>query len=146
MSEGQAGQLANSGWAFYLAGNRQGALRDFRAALAIDPDHVNALSGLIQTHMALNQLPAADEAAMRLLKIAPDLAQAHRMQGEVLRRRRRLAGAEEHVRTAIRMSRSAITIWRSSSSSKSSIAARSPPLRKGAGWRRGMPCWRRRRR
>ena len=104
MGEGQqAGQLATSGWAFYLAGNRQGALRDFRAALAIYPDHVQALSGLIQTQMALNQLAAADEAAMHLLKVAPGLAQAHRLQGEVLRRKRRLAGAEEHIREAIRL-------------------------------------------
>ena len=103
MSEGQAGQLATSGWAFYLAGNRQGALRDFRAALAVDPDHVNALTGLAQTHMALNQLPAAGEVAKHLLKIAPDLAQAHRIQGEVLRRRRRLGDAEEHVRKAIKL-------------------------------------------
>ena len=103
MSEEQAGQLATTGWAFYLAGNRQGALRDFRAALAVDPDHVNALTGLAQTHMALNQLPAAGEVAKHLLKVAPDLAQAHRIQGEVLRRRRRLGEAEEHVRKAIKL-------------------------------------------
>lgn len=103
MSEGQAGQLATSGWAFYLAGNRQGALRDFRAALAVDPDHVNALTGLAQTHMALNQLPEAGEVAKYLLKVAPDLAQAHRIQGELLRRRRRLSEAEQHIRKAIKL-------------------------------------------
>lgn len=104
MSEAQqAGQLANSGWAFYLAGNRQGALRDFRAALAVDPDHIDALTGLIQTQLALNQMPAASEAAGQLLKAAPNLAQAHRMQGEVLRRQRRFADAERHVRNAIRL-------------------------------------------
>lgn len=104
MSEGQdAGQLASSGWAFYLAGNRQGALRDFRAALAIDPDHVQALSGLIQSHMVLNELAAADEAAAQLLTIAPDLAPAHRMQGEVLRRKRRLHSAEEHIRKSMKL-------------------------------------------
>lgn len=103
MSEGQAGQLATSGWAFYLAGNQQGALRDFRAALAVDPDHVNALTGLAQTHMALNQLPAAGEVAKHLLKVAPGLAQAHRIRGEVLRRRRRLGEAEEHIRKAIKL-------------------------------------------
>lgn len=103
MSEGQAGQLATTGWAFYLAGNRQGALRDFRAALAVDPDHVNALTGLAQTHMALNRLPEAGEVATHLLKVAPGLAQAHRIQGEVLRRRRRLGEAEQHIRKAIKL-------------------------------------------
>jgi len=104
MSEAQdPSRLVSSGWAFYLAGNMRGAQRDFRAALAISPDDVQALVGLVQTQMALNQLADADEAAARLLKIAPTLAQAHRVQGEVLRRRRRLGGAEEHVREAIRL-------------------------------------------
>jgi tetratricopeptide (TPR) repeat protein len=104
MSEAQrAGQLANSGWAFYLAGNRQGALRDFRAALSIEPDHIDALTGLIQTQLVLNQMAAANETAIHLLKTAPNLAQAHRMRGEVLRRNRHLADAEAHVRKAIRL-------------------------------------------
>ena len=94
MSEAQEpSRLVSSGWALYLAGNMRGAQRDFRAALAISPDDVQALVGLVQTQIALNQLADADEAAARLLKIAPTLAQAHRVQGEVLRRRRRLGGA-----------------------------------------------------
>ena len=76
MSEGQrAEQLVTTGWALYQAGNRRGALRDFRAALAIDPDSMGALVGLSQAQIALGSFSEAGETADRLLQLAPDLAQ-----------------------------------------------------------------------
>lgn len=104
MSEAtHAGQLVSSGWAFYLAGNMPGALRDFRAALEQEPEHVQALSGFIQTLMAMNRWSEAGEAAARFLKVAPDMAQPHRLQGEILRHQRSLVSAEKHAREALRL-------------------------------------------
>jgi tetratricopeptide (TPR) repeat protein len=104
MGEGpEATQLVSSGWAFYAAGNTPGAMRDFKAALAIAPDNAEALAGIAQTHIALNQLAEADAASERLLRIAPALAQAHRLRGEVFRRQRRFLSAEQSLREAIRL-------------------------------------------
>ncbi len=96
-------RLVTTGWALYQAGNRQGALRDFRAALAIDPDNPEALVGLSQAQIALNLLSDAGATADRLLQLAPDMAQAHRIRGEVLRRQRMLAQAQKYFEESIRL-------------------------------------------
>lgn len=101
--DGQADQLANNGWALYQGGNARGALREFSAALAINPDHRNALVGVTQAHIALNELSRAGEAADHLLKLEPNLSQAHRIKGEVMRRSRKLPQAEKNLREAIRL-------------------------------------------
>lgn len=104
MSEAtHAGQRVSSGWAFYLAGNMPGALRDFQAALKDESDHVQALSGFIQTLMAMNRWAEAGEAAERFLKLAPDMALPHRLKGEILRHQRSLVSAERHAREALRL-------------------------------------------
>ena len=96
-------RLVTTGWALYQAGNRRGALRDFRAALAIDPDNPEAMVGLSQAQIALNQLTDAGATADRLLQLAPEMAQAHRIRGEVLRRQRKLAPAQKYVEESIRL-------------------------------------------
>ena len=96
-------RLVTTGWALYQAGNRRGALRDFRAALAIDPDNPEALVGLSQAQIALGMLSDAAGTADRLLQLAPDMAQAHRIRGEVLRRQRKLAPAQKYVEESIRL-------------------------------------------
>lgn len=104
MSEAtHAGQLVNSGWSFYLAGNMPGALREFQAALQHEPEHLQALSGFIQALMAMSRWAEAGEAATRFLKLAPDVALAHRLQGEILRHQRSLVSAEKHAREALRL-------------------------------------------
>ena len=104
MSEAQrAEQLVTTGWALYQAGNKRGALRDFRAALAIDPEANGALVGLSQAQIALGSFAEAGETADRLLQIAPDLAQAHRIKGEVMRRQRKLAPAQKCFEESIRL-------------------------------------------
>lgn len=104
MSDAQRGdQLTATGWALYRAGNRRGALRDFEAALAIDPDSIEALVGASQANIALNQFAAAAEIADRLLQLAPNMAQAHRIRGEVYRRQRKLPQAERFIRESIRL-------------------------------------------
>ncbi len=104
MSEGQrAEQLVTTGWALYQAGNRRGALRDFHAALAIDPDNPEALVGLSQAQIALGSFVDAGQTADRLLELAPNMAQAHRIRGEVLRRQRKLTPAVRYFKEAIRL-------------------------------------------
>ena len=104
MSEAErAEQLVTTGWALYQAGNRRGALRDFHAALAIDPACTDALVGLSQAQIALNMLHEAGETANRLLELSPNLAQAHRIRGEVLRRQRKLAPARKYFEESIRL-------------------------------------------
>lgn len=104
MSETQrVEQLTATGWALYRAGNRRGALRDFEAALAVDPDNIQALVGASQANIALNQFKRAGEIADQLLQIAPNMAQAHRIRGEVFRRLRKLGPAENFIRESIRL-------------------------------------------
>lgn len=92
--------LANAGWALVRAGNARGAERQFKAALAIDPQHVGALSGLAQAQLNLAALDAAGETADSLLRIAPNRAVGHRLRAEALRRRRK-PGAADAARQAI---------------------------------------------
>lgn len=101
--DGQADQLANNGWALYQGGNARAALREFSSALAINPDHRNALVGVTQAHISLSELASADKAADRLLALEPNLSQAHRIKGELLRRSRKLAQAERYLQEAIRL-------------------------------------------
>lgn len=95
--------FAQTGWAFYRAGNPAGGLRDFREALAINPEHVDALTGVVAALTALRRLGEADEAADRLLKLAPDMSRAHRLKSEVLRQQRKPKEAEKFIREAIRL-------------------------------------------
>ena len=104
MSEAERPErLVTTGWALYQAGNRRGALRDFRAALAIDPDNPEALVGLSQAQIALGMFGEAGSTADRLLELAPNMAQAHRIRGEVFRRLRKLPQAQSFIEASIRL-------------------------------------------
>lgn len=92
-----------TGWALYRAGNRRAALREFEAALAINPDDYEALLGASQAKLALGALKAAGDLADRLLQVAPDRAQSHRIRGEVYRRLRQLGPAERFISESIRL-------------------------------------------
>lgn len=99
----QSRRLVSTGWAFYQAGNSAGALRDFREALAINPEDTEALCGAITCLVALKRLGEANEAADRLLRLAPNMARAHRTKGEVLRQSRKPRQAEGFFRISIRL-------------------------------------------
>lgn len=104
MSEAhRAEQLVAAGWAFYRAGNRRAALREFAAALAINPDSIEALTGVSQAHISLGEFDAAEAAADRLLQLGPNSAQAHRIKGEVCRRKRRVGTAAGFFLDSIRL-------------------------------------------
>lgn len=101
--EGRAEQLTNAGWALFRAGNLRGAARDFSAALAADPDHINALLGISQTHSAFGEFAEAEAAADRLLAINPNLPQAHRVKCDILRRMRMPHEARIHAEQSIKL-------------------------------------------
>lgn len=80
--------MVSAGWAFMRAGNSHNALREFKSALAVDPEHQEALTGLCQSYLDVGDLRAAEEQTDVLLRLAPELASAHRLKAEILRRRR----------------------------------------------------------
>ena len=103
MSAGQADQLSTNGWALFRAGNVAGAMREFRAALAVEPEHVDALIGLSQCHINRSEFGAAETVADTLLQTAPNLPQSHRIKSEVLRYRRKLREALKYAEEAVRL-------------------------------------------
>lgn len=103
MSAGQADQLSTNGWAFFRAGNIAGAMREFRSALAIDPEHVDSLIGISQCHINRREFAAGDQVAATLLAIAPNLPQSHRIKSELLRLRGRRRQARKYSEEAVRL-------------------------------------------
>lgn len=103
MSAGGADQLSTNGWALFRGSNIAGAMREFRAALAIDPEHIDALVGMSQCHIQLRDFQSGDAVVASLLSIAPNLPQAHRIKSELLRVRRRRREALKHSREAVRL-------------------------------------------
>jgi tetratricopeptide (TPR) repeat protein len=99
----QSGPLTDAGWALVRVGNSRGAVRQFEAALAADPENAYALAGLAQSHLNLDELAKAEEPTTMLLRISPNYATGHRLRAEILRRRRRPAEAAKIAREAIRL-------------------------------------------
>jgi tetratricopeptide (TPR) repeat protein len=97
----QSGPLTDAGWALVRAGNSRGAVRQFEAALAADPENAYALAGLAQSHLNLDELAKAEEPTTMLLRISPNYATAHRLRAEILRRRKRPYEAAKVAREAI---------------------------------------------
>lgn len=103
MSAGQADQLSTNGWALFRAGNIAGAAREFRAALAANPEHIDALVGLGQCHLNRKEYGAGDAVARTLLSVAPNLPQSHRLKSELMRYRRKFGEAIRHAEEAVRL-------------------------------------------
>lgn len=101
MSAAQSEPLAQAGWALVRAGNPRGAMRQFKDALAADPENTNALAGLAQVHLNLDELNLAEEAAGDLVRVAPNGATGHRVRAEILRRRNRPYEAAKVAREAV---------------------------------------------
>ncbi|RYZ14053.1 MAG: tetratricopeptide repeat protein [Alphaproteobacteria bacterium] len=103
MSAGQADQLSTNGWALLRAGNIGGAMREFRGALAIEPEHVEALIGISQCHINRREFEAGDVVAATLLSVAPNVPQSHRLKSELLRLRGRRQEARKYSEEAVRL-------------------------------------------
>jgi len=95
--------MISAGWAFMRAGNSRGALREFRAALAAEPENIEALTGLCQSHLDAGELGEASAQADELLRLAPELATAHRLKAEVHRRRRNRSAALDFAERAVKL-------------------------------------------
>jgi len=87
VSTGQSESLAQAGWALISVGNARGAVRQFKSALAVDPANTNALIGLAQAHLNLDEIKEAEDSANAILRLAPNSAPGHRLRAETLRRR-----------------------------------------------------------
>lgn len=96
-----APRIAAAGWARLRAGDSHGAMRDFKAALALDPDHVDAHIGLCQTLLNAGDLAAAEAQVRALMGVSPLIPAAHRLRALVLRRRRRPREALKSARQAV---------------------------------------------
>jgi tetratricopeptide (TPR) repeat protein len=96
-------QMVSAGWALMRAGNTRGAIREFTSALAAAPEDHDALVGLSQSHLNAGEINQADEPASALLRLAPELAVAHRLKAEVFRRKRQRGKALEFAKEAVRL-------------------------------------------
>jgi tetratricopeptide (TPR) repeat protein len=97
----QSRQLASAGWALVRVGNPRGAVRQFKDALAADPENADALAGLAQSYLNLGELKEADQPIDALLRLAPNGATGHRLRAETLRRRKAFKKATETARQAV---------------------------------------------
>ncbi len=102
-SASHARQMISAGWAFMRAGNSRGALREFRSALVADPENTEALVGLCQSHLDIGELREAGQQVDELLRLAPELASAHRLKAEAHRRRRNRSEALAFARRAVQL-------------------------------------------
>ncbi len=98
-----ADQLSKTGWALFRAGNTPGAMREFREALSINPEHIDSLIGISQCHINRREFEAGDAVATTLLSVAPNMPQSHRIKSELLRLRRRRREARSHAEEAVRL-------------------------------------------
>jgi tetratricopeptide (TPR) repeat protein len=96
-----AARIAAAGWARLRAGDSQGAVRDFKAALGVDADHVDAHIGLCQALLNTNDLASAEAQVQALMRVSPLIPAAHRLRALVLRRRRRPREALTSARQAV---------------------------------------------
>lgn len=78
-------------------------MRDFRAALTINPEHVDALIGISQCHINRGEYAAGDAVVATLLAVAPNLPQSHRIKSELLRQRRKRNEARKYSEEAVRL-------------------------------------------
>lgn len=67
---------AREGGQFLQLGRPEEAVRSFQKGLAIDPDDVDCLLGLVRTHLSTGNAGEAEAATLRLLKVKPDHAEA----------------------------------------------------------------------
>jgi tetratricopeptide (TPR) repeat protein len=102
-SGAQVGRLISAGWAYVQAGNSSAAMREFKSALAIDPESHEALRGLCQSCLDVGDIASAEEHAGVLLRLAPESASAHRLKAEALRRRRRKDEALQFAEKAVKL-------------------------------------------
>ncbi|WP_267146700.1 tetratricopeptide repeat protein [Pyxidicoccus xibeiensis] len=71
-----ASTFAREGGAHLQQGQPQEAVKSFQKGLAVDPDDVDCLLGLVRTYLSIDSRAEAEAATLRLLKVKPDHAEA----------------------------------------------------------------------
>src|SRR5215204_2550281 len=97
----EAVDLYNKALTSVKDGNRDKAIEQLKAALALHPSFVAALNGLGVQYMKLGEHQAAFEAFSNALKLSPDSFMLHLNMGVTLFNLGKFAGAESELATAI---------------------------------------------
>ncbi|HXG64390.1 MAG TPA: tetratricopeptide repeat protein [Blastocatellia bacterium] len=89
------------GLAYASANRREEALDSYKRALALQPDDTNALAALAHTSLLLGCYKEAEEAATRIIEVAPLASVPHLILGVAHLLQSRYADADESLRRAI---------------------------------------------
>jgi tetratricopeptide (TPR) repeat protein len=100
LSSQLAGAHANLGTALVALGDSDGAIREYRLALAGDPNSAATLVNLGLTLAARNDFAEARQRLEEALRLQPDLFAAHLKLGEILLSGGMLIPATEHLKRA----------------------------------------------
>jgi protein O-mannosyl-transferase len=84
-------------------GDLDGAIREFRAAVAIDPGYAPAYANLAKALLQQNKVPEAMDAANQAVRVAPDYGMGHLELAQVLERMGNLQQAAVEYQTAERL-------------------------------------------
>jgi tetratricopeptide (TPR) repeat protein len=97
------GQREQAGWRFLQAGNPRAAVREFKSALAVNPESFGALTGLAQGHLNLGEFGHARDVAETLLRLAPDQPVSHRLMSSAERQRFNREKALQYANEALKL-------------------------------------------
>lgn len=92
----------NVGLAAYEKGLYQEAIREFRTALAEEPNHIKVHYNLAMVYADLNMYAEAEAEYLAAIRLAPYYSEAHNNLGVLYKRTGRLGDAEREYREAIR--------------------------------------------
>lgn len=107
---GEADSFAHAQQLF-KQGKFQEAAAAYRAILEKDKSSARAYSGLVQSYLKADDVPAADEAAAQALKAFPQSGVAQAVSGDVSFRKGLLSEAEAHYRAALQQDKNCARAW-----------------------------------
>jgi Flp pilus assembly protein TadD len=100
---GNARKIYKQGFDHFVNGERDEAIRDFREALALDPELTIAWNGLSIALAQANDLDGAIEAARKLTSLEPDDPLSHTNLSRLYQRKGMIDEAEDEMAIASRL-------------------------------------------
>ncbi|HEY6252974.1 MAG TPA: aspartyl protease family protein, partial [Candidatus Angelobacter sp.] len=97
--------------ALFKQGKFHEAAAAYRAVVEKDKSSAAVYSGLVQSYLQADDIPAADEASEQALKVLPQSGLAHAIRGDVYFRKGLLADAETQYRTAVEQDEKCARAW-----------------------------------